>query len=82
MLQPLLAFTNPIFKKRKLFSVVISGMLWVYVVLQFKMETVIVGRPKKNGTYLNISIEIQIYDRLEALCEDDGQTKPLQPKEP
>lgn len=33
------------------------------------------GRPKKNGTYLNICIETSIYERLEALCEDAGQTK-------
>ena len=33
------------------------------------------GRPKKNGTYLNICIETPIYERLEVLCEDAGQTK-------
>ena len=33
------------------------------------------GRPKKNGTYLNICIETSIYEKLEALCEDAGQTK-------
>ena len=33
------------------------------------------GRPKKNGTYLNICIETSIYERLEALCIDAGQTK-------
>ena len=33
------------------------------------------GRPKKNGTYLNICIETSIYERLKALCEDAGQTK-------
>ena len=33
------------------------------------------GRPKKNGTYLNICIETPLYERLEALCEDAGQTK-------
>ena len=33
------------------------------------------GRPKKNGTYLNICIETPIYERLEALCVDAGQTK-------
>ena len=32
-------------------------------------------RPKKNGTYLNICIETPLYERLEALCEDAGQTK-------
>ena len=39
------------------------------------MEIVTMGRPKKNGTYLNICIETPIYERLEALCEDAGQTK-------
>lgn len=33
------------------------------------------GRPKKNGTYLNICIETPIYERLEALCVYAGQTK-------
>lgn len=33
------------------------------------------GRPKKNGTHLNICIETPIYERLEALCEDARQTK-------
>lgn len=33
------------------------------------------GRPKKNGTYLNICIETSIYERLKAFCEDAGQTK-------
>lgn len=33
------------------------------------------GRPKKNGTYLNICIETPIYHRLETLCQDAGQTK-------
>ena len=33
------------------------------------------ARPKKNGTYLNVCIETPIYERLEALCEDAGQTK-------
>ena len=35
------------------------------------------GRPKKNGTYLNICIETPIYKRLEALCSDAGQTKTI-----
>ena len=35
------------------------------------------GRPKKNGTYLNICIETPIYERLEALCMDAGQTKTI-----
>ena len=33
------------------------------------------ARPKKNGTYLNVCIEADIYERLEELCEDAGQTK-------
>ena len=33
------------------------------------------SRPKKNGTYLNVCIETPIYERLEALCNDAGQTK-------
>ena len=33
------------------------------------------ARPKKNGTYVNVCIETPIYERLEALCKDAGQTK-------
>ena len=33
------------------------------------------ARPKKNGTYLNVCIETTIYERLEKLCKDAGQTK-------
>lgn len=33
------------------------------------------ARPKKNGTYLNVCIETPIYERLEDLCADAGQTK-------
>lgn len=33
------------------------------------------ARAKKNGTYLNVCIETPIYERLERLCEDAGQTK-------
>ena len=33
------------------------------------------ARQKKNGTYLNICIETPIYERLERLCVDAGQTK-------
>lgn len=33
------------------------------------------AKPKKNGTYLNVRIESSIYERLEALCDDAGQTK-------
>ena len=35
------------------------------------------ARPKKNGTYLNVCIETPIYERLENLCEDAGQTKTI-----
>lgn len=33
------------------------------------------ARPKKNGTYLNVCIESNIYDKLEDLCKEAGQTK-------
>ena len=33
------------------------------------------ARPKKNGTYLNVCIETPIYEKLDRLCEDAGQTK-------
>ena len=33
------------------------------------------ARPKKNGTYLNVCIETSIYEHLEKICEDAGQTK-------
>ena len=33
------------------------------------------ARPKKNGTYLNVCIETPIYERLEKMCEDAGQTQ-------
>ena len=33
------------------------------------------AKPKKNGTYLNVCIETPIYERLEAVCEDAGQSK-------
>lgn len=33
------------------------------------------GRPKKNGIYLNVCIDKNIYEQLEALCEEAGQTK-------
>ena len=33
------------------------------------------GRPKKNGTYINVCIETSIYERLVELCEDAGQSK-------
>lgn len=35
------------------------------------------ARPKKNGTYLNVCIDTAIYERLEGLCEDAGQTKTI-----
>lgn len=43
----------------------------------FALEKLSMGRPKKNGTYLNICIETPIYERLVALCEDAGQTKTI-----
>lgn len=33
------------------------------------------ARPKKNGTYLNVCIETSIYERLEELCNEAGQSK-------
>lgn len=35
------------------------------------------ARIKKNGTYLNVCIESSIYERLEKLCFDAGQTKTI-----
>ena len=33
------------------------------------------GRPKKNGTYLNVCIDSALYDELTKLCDEAGQTK-------
>ena len=33
------------------------------------------ARPKKNGTYLNVCIETSIYERLNVLCAEAGQSK-------
>jgi hypothetical protein len=33
------------------------------------------ARHKKDGTYLNVRIETSIYNRLNDLCDDAGQTK-------
>lgn len=33
------------------------------------------ARPKKDGTYLNVCIETDIYERLEKLSEESGQSK-------
>lgn len=33
------------------------------------------ARAKKNGKYLNVCIEASIYDRLELMCAESGQTK-------
>ena len=35
------------------------------------------ARAKKNGTYLNVCIETSIYEKLEKLCLDAGQTKTI-----
>ena len=35
------------------------------------------ARPRKNGKYLNVCIEVPIYERLEAFCDDAGQTKTI-----
>ena len=33
------------------------------------------ARPRKNGTYINVCIDTPVYERLEKLCKDAGQTK-------
>lgn len=33
------------------------------------------ARPKKNGTYLNVCIKTSIYEQLNELCADAGQSK-------
>lgn len=33
------------------------------------------ARPKKNGTYLNVCIETDVYKRLDDFCKDAGQSK-------
>jgi len=35
------------------------------------------ARAKKNGTYLNVRIENSIYEQLNEICEDAGQTKTI-----
>ncbi len=35
------------------------------------------ARAKKNGTYLNVCIENSIYEQLNKVCEDAGQTKTI-----
>ena len=35
------------------------------------------AKPKKNGTYLNVCIDSDIYDRVEQVCESVGQTKTI-----
>ena len=35
------------------------------------------ARPKKNGTYLNVCIDTTVYERLECMCLDAGQTKTI-----
>lgn len=35
------------------------------------------ARPKKNGTYLNVCIDTVVYERLEDMCFDAGQTKTI-----
>lgn len=35
------------------------------------------ARPKKNGTYLNVCIDTMVYERLESVCLDAGQTKTI-----
>ncbi len=33
------------------------------------------AKPKKNGSSLNVCIETPIYERLEAMCKEAGQSK-------
>ncbi len=33
------------------------------------------AKPKKNGTYLNVCIETSIYEQLNELCAEAGQSK-------
>lgn len=33
------------------------------------------GRPKKNGTYINVCIDTSVYQRLENHCIEAGHTK-------
>ena len=33
------------------------------------------GRPKKEGQYLNVRINRDIYDRISEICEEAGHTK-------
>lgn len=35
------------------------------------------ARAKKNGTYLNVCIETEIYDKLDKFCTEAGQTKTI-----
>ena len=35
------------------------------------------ARPKKDGIYLNIKLDKELYHRLEGVCEEAGQTKTL-----
>lgn len=33
------------------------------------------ARQKKNGQYLNVKIDMNVYQRLEEFCEETGYTK-------
>lgn len=33
------------------------------------------ARPKKDGTYLNVCIKTEVYDKLARYCEETGQPK-------
>lgn len=35
------------------------------------------ARPKKNGKYLNVCIQEEIYQKLEDFCSEAGQTKTI-----
>ena len=55
----------------------IGSYMWynVSAVRFFDTGGMTMARPKKNGTYLNVCIETPIYERLELMCAESGQTK-------
>lgn len=61
----------------KLLMIEISSELWYNNCRSFcfYLGGNTMARPKKNGTYLNVCIETTVYERLEAFCNDAGQTK-------
>jgi hypothetical protein len=47
--------------------------MWQTVALMKK--EFFMGRPKKNGTYINVCIDTAVYQRLEEHCIEAGHTK-------